>query len=201
MAEVADSIVVKRLVRSLRYRLTYVQVLEAFLASRLHPAVVQLLNSLLETQQAAAEDLSGYLRRLPVDSEDLPVYQKLLDQAAQRKNAIERLRFIRYGLRRAVSWYKTQLTDRQMTADPELKHLLLALGEREAAGLWRTEAVGAMLGLRLEPWSKDRPAAPRQSPDRGHDQSSRRFRNTRRPAWRGKQSTIWSRSFRGTWGE
>jgi hypothetical protein len=201
MGDMTDSIVVKRLVRSLRYRLTYIRILEAFLASRLHPVVVQLLSSLLETQQAAVEDLSGYLRRLSVDIEDLPLYQKLLDQAAQRRNAVERLRFIRYGLRKAVSWYKTQLTDRQMTADPDLKRLLLELGEREAAGLWRTEAVVAMLGLRLEPWSKDQPAAPRQSPNRGHDRSPRRIRNTRRPAWRGKQPTIWSRSSRGGRGE
>lgn len=201
MGEVADSIVVKRLVRNLRYRMTYIQLLEAFLASRLHPVVVQLLSSLLEMQQAAVEDLSGYLRRLGVDIEDLPLYQKLLDQAAQRKNAIEKLRFIRYGLRRAVSWYNTQLTDRQMTADPELKQLLLELGQREAAGLWRTEAVGAMLGLRLEPWSKDQPAAPGQSRDRGPDRSSLWTGNTRRPAWRGKQPTISSRSSRGGRGE
>ena len=196
-----DSIVVKRLVRNLQYRLTYIKVFEEFVVQDIHPMVIRLLNSLIETQRASVVALSNYLRELRFDTQDLPLYQKVLDQAAERRGLSSRLRFIHYGLNRAVSWYKTQLTDRQMTADPELKQLLLELGQREAAGLWRTEAVGAMLGLRLEPWSKDQSAAPDQSSDRGHDRSSRWTRNRRRPAWSGKQPTIWSRSARGGRGE
>jgi hypothetical protein len=167
MDEMADSIVVKRMVRNLQYRQTYIRVFEDFSSSGFHPQVIKLLGSLIETQQTAVVALSRYLRGLNVDTQDPVVYHKLLQQAAERQGTSSQLRFIHYGLRKSVSWYKTQLTDRQMTADPELQTLLLELGENEAASLWRTEAV--MVLLRIHPESEPkRPRGPmRAEPDRG----------------------------------
>lgn len=150
MDEMADSIVVKRLVRNLQYRQTYIRVFETFLASGFHPLVVKLLNSLIETQQTAVVTLSRYLRGLGIEPQDPALYTKLMNQAAQRQGTSAQLRFIHYGLRKAVSWYKVQLTDRQMTADPELQGLLLELGESEAASLWHTEATMIRLRIRSE---------------------------------------------------
>jgi hypothetical protein len=154
MDEMADSIVVKRMVRNLQYRQTYIKVFEDFSSSGFHPQVIKLLSSLIETQQTAVVALSRYLRGLGVDTQDPVVYRRLVQQAAERQGTSAQLRFIHYGLRKSVSWYKTQLTDRQMTADPELQRLLLELGENEAASLWRTEAV--MVLLRIHPESEPR---------------------------------------------
>jgi len=57
------------------------------------------------------------------------------------------LRFVYDGLQRATEWYLTQLADKQMTQDPELRRLLVELGEMEASKLWRTEAVMAILRI------------------------------------------------------
>lgn len=181
-----DSIVVKRLIRSLQYRLTYIRVFEVFLEPDLHPAIVRLLGSLIEVQQIAVVTLSNYLQGMSVDTQSLPLNQKLMDQAAQRPSTSSRLRFIRYGLKRSVSWYKMQLVDRQMTADPVLKQILFELGEREAAGLWHTEAVMVMLRIRLEPWSRDRQAPPRQTLVQEIDRYSCRIGSTKRPVWSGR---------------
>lgn len=167
MDEMADSIVVKRLVRNLQYRHTYIRVFEAFLASGFHPLVLKLLSSLIETQQTAVVSLSRYLRGLGIDTQDPALYGKLLHQAAQRQGTSSQLRFIHYGLRKAASWYKVQLTDRQMTADPELQRLLLELGENDAASLWRTEAVMLMLRIRSESVPKRPPGPLRAEPDQG----------------------------------
>jgi hypothetical protein len=167
MDETADSIVVKRMVRNLQYRQTYIRVFEDFSSSGFHPQVIKLLSSLIETQETAVVALSRYLRELGVDTRDPVVYQKLLQQAAQRQGTSAQLRFIQYGLRKSVSWYKMQLTDRQMTADPELQRLLLELGKNEAASLWRTEAVMVILRINSESEPK-RPRGPlRAKPDQG----------------------------------
>lgn len=169
MDERADSIVVKRLVRNLQYRQTYIRIFEDFSASGFHPLVVKLLSSLLETQQAAVTSLSRYLRGLGIDTEDPTVYRKLLQKAAQRKGTSSQLHFIHYGLTKSVSWYKMQLTDRQMRADPELQRLLLELGETDAASLWRTEAVMVMLRIRSESAPKDPRRPLRIRPDQEED--------------------------------
>ena len=44
--DVADSIVVKRLVRNLRYKLTYIKVYETFLEQAPHAVAVKLMQSL-----------------------------------------------------------------------------------------------------------------------------------------------------------
>ena len=50
MAEIADAIVAKRLVRNLRYRLTYTKVFESFLEAESHPEMVKLLQALIDAQ-------------------------------------------------------------------------------------------------------------------------------------------------------
>jgi hypothetical protein len=150
MTEMADSIIVKRLVRNLRYKLTYTKVFESFLEPEPHPAVIRLLNALMGAQQTAIVLLSGYLQGLGVATQGLTLNQRLLVHASGRNDVRSRLRFIEYGLSKAVRWYKTQLMDGQMTADPELRRLLLELGENDAASLWRTEATTALLGIRGE---------------------------------------------------
>ncbi|MEJ2732458.1 MAG: hypothetical protein P8189_02625 [Anaerolineae bacterium] len=165
MDKTVDSLVVKRLVRNLQYRQTYIKVFEDFSSSGFHPQVIKLLSSLVETQQTAVVALSRYLRALGVDTQDPVVYHKLLQQAAERQGTSAQLRFIHYGLRKSVSWYKTQLIDRQMTADPELQNLLLELGENEAASLWRTEAVMVLLRIHSESEPRRPRGALRAKPD------------------------------------
>jgi hypothetical protein len=196
MAQDSDSIVVKRLVRNLRYRLTYIKVFESFLESQPHPAVVGLLNALVSAQQTAAMPLSGYLQGLGIATKGLPLNQRLLDHASSRNDVRSRLRFIQYGLRKAVSWYKVQLMDRQMTADPELRSLLLELGERSAASLWRTGAVMDMLGIRDESEPKGVREPSGVEPRQGDRQRSLQPGMPGRPAWSGEQPTIWPRKSR-----
>jgi hypothetical protein len=165
MAEVGDSIVVKRLVRNLRYKLTYIMVFESFLHPEPHPVVVSLLHILMSAQQAAIVPLARYLQGLGVATQDLAPNRRLLDHASGRNDVRSRLRFLWYGLSKAVSWYKTQFMDKQMTADSELKQLLFELGEREAASLWRIEAVMAMLRIRQDSEPKDPRGPSRAEPD------------------------------------
>jgi hypothetical protein len=190
MDETADSIVVKRLVRNLRYRLTYVQIFESFLTTDLYPVEVELLRTLIETQQSTVVTLSRYLRQFGIDTEDLPLYRKLIDQAAEREGLGARLRFIRYGLTRAASWYMTQLMDRQMTADSELRQILLEMGQIEAAKLWRVEAVMAMLRIAPEPEPVDQRESRRARPQRAPGWHSSLMEDFGRPAWKGGQSAM-----------
>ncbi|MGD8905198.1 MAG: hypothetical protein PVI67_16680 [Anaerolineae bacterium] len=174
MAEIADTIVAKRLVRNLRYRLTYTKVFESFLESEAHPEVLKLLQALIDAQSSAIEALSGYLPNLGVAAQDLPFVKKLLDHAANQADMRSRLRFARYGLAKAVSWYKEQLMDRKMTADPELREILLQLGELEAASLWRIRATMTMLGIRDETERQKSTLASHSEPARARRGRSRR---------------------------
>jgi hypothetical protein len=182
-----DSIVVKRLVRNLRYRQTYVRVFEGFLEPDLHPVVLGLLTSLIESQQTEIASLSSYLERLGVDTREKGSYRKLMHQAAQRHGLGSRLRFIRYGLRKAVSWYTMQLTDKQMTADPKLHEILYEAGEIEAAKLWSVETVMAMLRIPPKPEPGDQREPRRLKPQVPQDRHPRQEENSGRPAWKGRQ--------------
>lgn len=192
MVESTDSIVVKRLVRNLRYRLTYIRIFESFLKCELDPEVVLLLHALIDAQESIVAPLTAYLQNLGVEAQGLRVVRKLADHASSRKDVRSQLRFIRFGLTKAVSWYKAQLVDKQMTADPELRNLLLQLGELEAASLWRTRAVMGMMGLSEE-------HAPRRSTDhsRGELAPGRQVRRrhsspSRRTVRRSRQPGRWA---------
>ena len=150
-----EPIVVVRLMRNLRYKLTYVKIFESYLEPNPGPVVVDLLNSLIQAQKTAVAPLSSYLRRQEANVQDMELDEKLMGHAAGRDSVKARLRFIYEGLSRAVAWYRMQLVDKQMTADPELRELLLDLGEIDAAKLWRTEATMAMLGISAKPKQKD----------------------------------------------
>jgi hypothetical protein len=167
MDNTSDSIVVKRLVRNLRYRQTYIQAFGSFLQPEPHPEAVRLLHALIDAQQFAVVLLTGYLQDVGVAAQGLPLVQRLLDHASSRKDLWSRMRFVHHGLSKATSWYKEQLKDGQMTADPKLRQLLFELGEREAASLWRTEATMVVIGMRRELESKERTGSPRPRPDRG----------------------------------
>jgi hypothetical protein len=149
-----ESIVATRLVRNLRYKLTYIKIFETYLESDPKPEVRRLLEALIEAQKTAIGPLSRYLRHLDIAVQDLELDQKLLKHAFARTDVKSRLRFIHEGLLRATSWYKTQLLDRQMSGDPELGTLLLELGEIDAAKLWQTDAV--MAALRIPTRLKER---------------------------------------------
>ncbi len=142
-----ESIVIVRLTRNLRYKLTYVKIFESFLESQPDPPVSELLRALIQAQQTAITPLSRYLRRENVNIQELELDQKLLKHAAERENVKAQMRFISDGLNRAVAWYRTQLLDKQMVTDPELRDLLLELGEIDAGKLWRAEATMAMLRI------------------------------------------------------
>jgi hypothetical protein len=178
-----NSIIEKRLTRNLRYKLTYIKIFETYMELDPGPAVVELLRALIQAQQAAIAPLSSYLRQLDVSTQDLELDSKLLGHASGRDNIKTRLRFIYEGLTRAVSWYKMQLVDRQMTADPDLRQLLFELGEIDAAQLWRTEATMAMIGIPLKAKEKDWRDQPRQQPDALEGWRPRLVEDVGRPAW------------------
>lgn len=180
-----DSIVVVRLTRNLRYKLTYVKIFETYLESNPGPDVTALLKTLIQAQQSAIAPLSRYLRHLDAQAQDLELDQKLMGHAFSRDNTRTRLRFIHDGLKRATFWYRTQLTDRQMTADPELRQLLIELGEIDAAKLWHTEAVMAMLRIPTVMKEKDWSNQPRTRPDQEYEWQSRLVEDLGRPRWTG----------------
>ena len=191
----SDSIVNKRLVRNLRYKLTYIKIFEGYIDTNPGPEVILLLESLIEAQQSAIASLSSYLRGLDVNTQDLDLNDRLMSQASERENLQSRLRFIHDGLTRAASWYKTQLMDRQMTDDPELQQLLLELGEIEAAKLWRTEAIMGGLRVAVKMEERDWEAAPQPQPKQAKGWRPNLVEEVGRPAWGGDQKR-WPRPSR-----
>lgn len=187
----AESIVVLRLVRNLRYKLTYIKIFESYMEPDPGRNVVELLNSLIQAQQAAIAPLSSYLRRLDVNVQETELDEKLMDHASSRDNVKIRLRFIYEGLTRAVSWYKMQLVDRQMTADPDLKALLFELGELDAAQLFRTEATMAMIGVSTKSREKDFGDQRRIEPDGLEGWRPSLVENVERTTWEGPREPRW----------
>ncbi len=188
-----DSIVVIRLTRNLRYKLTYIKIFETYLESDTSPEIAKLLRSLIQAQQSAIAPLSRYLRLLDVQTQDLELDQKLMSHAFSRENVKSQLRFIYDGLSRAVSWYRTQLTDKQMTADPELCDLLIELGEIDATMLWRTEAIMGMLRIPTKVREKDWSNQERVPSEQDVEWRSRLMEDVGRPSWQGTRSTRWSK--------
>jgi hypothetical protein len=155
--------------------------------------VGELLRSLLQAYQVAIGPLASYLRRMDVAAQELELDEKLLDHAFGRADTESQLRFIHDGLSRAASWYKTQLADRLMTTDPELRQLLVELGEIDAAKLWRTEAVMAALKIPLTLKEPDyvEPVVPSRGgdirePTRTTEWRPRLVDDVRRPNWTGR---------------
>jgi hypothetical protein len=182
-----ESIVVIRLSRNLRYKLTYIKIFETFLESERQTMVADLLKSLLQAYQIAIGPLASYLRRMEVATQELELDEKLLDHAFSRGDTESQLRFIHDGLNRATSWYKTQLADRQMAADPELRQLLFELGEIDAAKLWRTEAIMAALKIPLTLKEPDYVEPAVSEPPRISEWRPRLADDLRRPNWSGHQ--------------
>ncbi|MFC2030950.1 hypothetical protein ACFLWA_09505 [Chloroflexota bacterium] len=183
-----ESIVVKRLTRSLRYKLTYVKIFEAYLESDPGPEVSALLDLLVQAQHAAIAPLSSYLRRQDVSAQDLPLDEKLMAHAMGRLDVRSRLWFIHDGLERAVSWYRMQLVDRQMTGDPVLEQMMFELGENDAAKLWRTEAVMNQLRISVKPKEKDWEESHPPEPRRQEGWKPRLVEEAGRPSWSGDSS-------------
>lgn len=184
----AESIVSIRLTRNLRYKLTYVKVFETFLESAQGAEMADLLNALIQTQQAAVSTLAAYLRRLDVSTQDMELNDKLIVQAAERHDRTSQLRFIYDGLERAVSWYRMQLVDKQMVGDPELTRLLIDLGEMEVTSLWRTEALMSLLRIPIKGKEKEPEVSPVVEPARQEVWRPRLMDDLGRPSWRGEQA-------------
>ena len=189
----SESIVITRMTRNLRYKLTYVKIFESYLEASTRLEVTQLLQELLQAQQSAIAPLSSYLRRMDVKLQDLPLDEKLMSHAESREDLRSRLRFIYDGLERATAWYQMQLVDRQMTQDPELKQLLFELGEIDAAKLWRVEAIMNILKIPVQAKQKDweRLSHAEPTPEKGWQ--SRLADDVRRPSWSGQRSSDWYR--------
>jgi len=189
-----DSIVVIRLTRNLRYKLTYVKIFETYLEAELEQEVVELLKELIQAQQSAIAPLSRYLRHQDVNVQDLELDEKLLNHALSRDNVKSKLRFIYDGLKRAAAWYKTQLLDRQMATNPEIRELLLELGEIDAAKLWRAEAIMSMLRIPTEmkekEWDEE---SGRQEPELEKGWRPRLVEDVGRPSWTGTQQPQYPR--------
>ena len=190
-----QSIIEIRLTRNLRYKLTYVKVFESYLESDPRPEVAAVLRSLIQAQQTAIGPVSRYLRRLDVPIQDLELDQRLLSHASGREDFRSQLRFIHDGLKRAVSWYKTQLVDKEMVADPELQTVLLELGEMDAAQLWRLEAVMAMLRIPVNVKEKDYDQQ-RMQDDYDEDWRPRLVEDVGRSSWKGEHAPQWPRPSR-----
>lgn len=188
-----DSIVAIRLTRNLRYKLTYIKIFETYLESEPGPEISELLKALIQAQQAAIGPLTRYLRHHDVQAQDLDLDQKLMNHAFSRDNVRARLRFIYDGLRRAVSWYRTQLMDRQMTADPELRDLLIELGEIDAAKLWRTEAIMGMLRIPTRLKERDWSNQQRVQPQTDTEWQPRLVEDVGRPSWQDPRTGEWPR--------
>jgi hypothetical protein len=197
----SDSIVAIRLTRNLRYKLTYLKIFETYLESNPGPEVTALLRDLMHAQQTAIAPLSRYLRHLEVPLQDLELDQKLLSHAFSRADLRSRLRFIHDGLRRATAWYRTQLVDRQMVADPQLEVLLFQLGEIDAAKLWQTEARMSMMRIPVSTKEKEWTEQTRIAPEDEEDWRPKLVDDLGRPAWGGRQSTEWPRPSRYRRGE
>jgi hypothetical protein len=191
-----ESIIAIRLTRNLRYKITYLKIFETYLESNPGPEVTALLRDLMLAQQSAIAPLSRYLRRLDVPVQDLELDQKLLTHAFSRADIRSRLRFIHDGLRRATSWYRTQLVDRQMVADPELEALLFELGEIDAAKLWQTEARMGMMRIPVNAKEKEWAEQPRVAPEDEEEWRPKLVDDLGRPAWAGKQHPEWPRPSR-----
>jgi hypothetical protein len=187
-----QSIVEIRLTRNLRYKLTYIKVFESYLEADPRPEVAGVLRSLIQAQQSAVGPVSRYLRRLDVNIQDLELDQRLLNHASGRDDVRSQLRFIHDGLHRAVSWYKTQLVDREMVADPELQAVLLELGEMDAAQLWRVEAVMAMLRIAVDVKEKEYDQQ-RVQEDYDEDWRPRLVEDVGRASWKGEHAPQWPR--------
>lgn len=193
----SESIVSKRLIRNLRYKLTYIKIFESYKERDSGAEVIALLESLIEAQQSAIAPLSSYLRGSGVNTQDLELNERLMSHASNRENVKARLRFIYDGLNRSVSWYKTQLMDKQMTSDPNLRQLLLELGEIDAAKLWRTEAIMATLKIPLKLEEKDWNDLPQPEPKKQQEGwRPRLLEEVGRPAWGGSESKQWPRPSR-----
>jgi hypothetical protein len=188
-----ESIVVVRLTRNLRYKLTYIKIFETYLESDPGPEATNLLKALVEAQQMAIAPLSRQLRHLDAQIQDLELDLRLLNHALSREDVGSRLRFAYDGLKRAVAWYKTQLTDRQMTANPEIRDLLFELGEIDAAKLWRTEAVMAQLRIPTTSKEKEWNDQQRVQPEDEESWRPRLVEDTGRPAWKEKEPPQWPR--------
>lgn len=180
-----DSLVAKRLRRNLRYKKTYVQVYQAYLEPEPIPRLASLLRALMEAQEAAIVPLERYLVDVGDGSLAEKPYEKLLADAAKRRDLKSRLRFLHTGLTRSVSWYRMQLTDQQMTSDPRLTDLLFELGEIEATQLWRTEAAMRLLRISLGAVEPEEDAVPRQPPESEEGWQSRLAEEKGRPEWGG----------------
>lgn len=191
-----ESIAAVRMSRNLRYKLTYVEIFKSYMEPDPGSQVTELLQSLVQAQQSAIASLSSYLRRLDVSTQQLGLNEKLLAHAAGRQDVRSRLRFIYEGLSRAVSWYRMQLLDRQMTGDPELRQLLFELGEIDAAQLWRTEATMAMVKVPVKLREKDWDDQPSRGPEQEEEWQPRLVEDVTRPAWGGRRSEGWSSSLR-----
>ena len=189
-----ESIVIVRLTRNLRYKLTYVQIFESFLESDPGPVVSELLQALIQAQHSAIAPLSRYLRRQDVQTQNMELDEKLLKHAAERDNVKAQMRFICDGLKRAVSWYRTQLMDKQMVSDPELRDLLFELGEADAAKLWRTEATMAMLRIpttvKEKDWKDPQPTQPQQEAE----WQPRLVEDVQRTDWENRWRSRWQGS-------
>jgi hypothetical protein len=182
-----DSIVVVRLTRNLRYKITYVKIFETYLESEKNQEVIKLLRTLIQAQQTAIAPLSSYLRRMDVNTQELPLDEKLMSHALSRNDSRARLRFIYDGLERATSWYRMQVVDKQMTADPELGELLFELGEIDAAKLWHVETVMSILKIPVKLRTKEYEEDARPETERREGWQPRLVEDVSRPAWSGSR--------------
>jgi hypothetical protein len=194
----SDSIVVVRMVRNMRYKLTYIRIFEEYMEPDPGANVMGLLQSLIQAQQMAVSPLSSYLRKLGVNVQEIELDEKLLKHAASRDNTRSRLRFIYEGLSRAVSWYRMQLVDKQMTADPDLKQLLFQLGEIDSAQMWRTEVTMAMMGISSKARQKEYDDQRRPDPTAVEGWRPSLVEDVGQTQWEGQNSTRWQQPYRGS---
>jgi hypothetical protein len=182
MSQTTPSTVAARLARNLEYKITYLEIYQEYLKQVSDPDVIEFLQQLMDDQQNSIAGLSSRLRRLGHPVNQAASLEKLKAQAFTRRDTLGRLQFVQTGLERSAAWYAEQLLDREMAGDPATRHLLIDLGQTEAAALWWANTLlagmaagGAYPSQKLEP----PPAARRRPRGPGGHRTGRR--GDRRP--------------------
>ncbi|MCP4164968.1 MAG: hypothetical protein GY759_03620 [Chloroflexi bacterium] len=99
------------LISNLRYRSTWVIILEYFLRLRPKADIAALMGDMLEQEQQAVELLAHTLRQADVAPARIGINDELVYQGKLRRTTTARLQFIATGIDNSLVWYQTRLAE------------------------------------------------------------------------------------------
>ncbi len=108
------------------------------------------LNMVIEDTQEAIARASSRLRQLgQAPGQTLAVTdEKLLRQSRSRRSVVDKLKFVRHGLKHQLEWYQNHLPD--LTDDPDSQAILVGLAEQAKLRLERWESLMKDLKVSLD---------------------------------------------------